>query len=229
MQATTSAALFCKCTCLTNSTIIPLPLTMSCNGCTRQFCLNYRLPICKSAKEEEVATTCFRNSPLSPPLSLFPLTHTPLETKSDYWLIAGLMCVCVWGAVVVGLQRETRSRTRLSSTSSSLPPWACSCGLWSSRGLPAGARAMPPCPDSSPVRAYACVCDSGLGGIEWEGWGGNGVSVKIGVYDPLELDRRVCNLPSPPSQMETGLSVIFYCYLSSQIEWYIPSLGGPLM
>ena len=76
VQATTSAALFCKCTCLTNSTIIPLPLTMSCNGCTRQFCLNYRLPICKSAKEEEVATTCFRNSPLSPPLSLFPLTHS---------------------------------------------------------------------------------------------------------------------------------------------------------
>ncbi|KAJ5825725.1 hypothetical protein N7474_002863 [Penicillium riverlandense] len=96
---------FCKCTCFSNSTIIPLdpakstssssaidnvllkyrhlsagtqsdhmeeaateyekrtaskyrPLT--CNDCNRKFCLDYELPTCKGAKEEDVFTTCFR-------------------------------------------------------------------------------------------------------------------------------------------------------------------------
>ncbi|KAI5799777.1 hypothetical protein FPQ18DRAFT_100767 [Pyronema domesticum] len=58
--AATSPALFCKCTCLTNSTIIPLPQTKTCNDCNRQFCLDYHLPICNTAKEENVVTTCFQ-------------------------------------------------------------------------------------------------------------------------------------------------------------------------
>ncbi|RPB20898.1 hypothetical protein L211DRAFT_769357, partial [Terfezia boudieri ATCC MYA-4762] len=53
--------LFCKCTCGTNSTIIPLdepPHT--CADCTRSFCLGYNLPFCKGVqKEEDVATSCF--------------------------------------------------------------------------------------------------------------------------------------------------------------------------
>lgn len=115
VQAATSAALFCKCTCLTNSTIIRLQHTESCNDCTRQFCLNYHLPICKSTKEEEVVTTCFRNPPLSPPPPL-PLFSCPLVANC--------------GRVDVRWQRGTRSKTRSPFASSSLPPWACSCGRW---------------------------------------------------------------------------------------------------
>ncbi|GFF73004.1 hypothetical protein IFM53868_00959 [Aspergillus udagawae] len=83
-------ASFCKCTCFTNSTIIPLdsanpestpPLNsfdlrddnatshekrvnkyraLSCNDCNRKFCLDYNLPMCKGAKEDDVFTTCFQ-------------------------------------------------------------------------------------------------------------------------------------------------------------------------
>jgi len=67
---------FCKCTCFTNSTIIPLsshstkPTTdkspnhlaaaASCASCNRAFCLDQRLPICKDAEEKDVFTTCFQ-------------------------------------------------------------------------------------------------------------------------------------------------------------------------
>ncbi|KAJ6014009.1 hypothetical protein N7540_008600 [Penicillium herquei] len=94
---------FCKCTCFSNSTIIPLDPSksssgsstinnvvklyersfdslglepteddheiepraqkyraLSCNDCNRKFCLNYELPTCKGAKEEDVFTTCFQ-------------------------------------------------------------------------------------------------------------------------------------------------------------------------
>lgn len=37
---------------------------LSCNDCNRKFCLDYELPICKDAKEEDVFTTCFRECPL---------------------------------------------------------------------------------------------------------------------------------------------------------------------
>nr|POF13157.1 hypothetical protein CFP56_10305 [Quercus suber] len=69
-------ASFCKCTCFTNSTIIPLsspskstsdhsssderPPVRTCNDCTKQFCLDYNLPICRQAKEDDVFTTCFQ-------------------------------------------------------------------------------------------------------------------------------------------------------------------------
>lgn len=33
---------------------------LSCSDCTRAFCLDYNLPICKDATEEDVFTTCFR-------------------------------------------------------------------------------------------------------------------------------------------------------------------------
>jgi hypothetical protein len=85
---------FCKCTCFSNSTIIPLEPSdsgsstfssalfrrddnrdgadpendkvkyraLNCNDCNRRFCLDYHLPMCKEAKEEDVFTTCFRES-----------------------------------------------------------------------------------------------------------------------------------------------------------------------
>jgi len=68
---------FCKCTCFTNSTIIPLSShsstlesqgsrldirapAASCSMCNRAFCLSQRLPICKDAVEKDVFTTCFQ-------------------------------------------------------------------------------------------------------------------------------------------------------------------------
>lgn len=95
----TAPTSFCKCTCFSNSTIIPLNpaksetssgidhvlrfyerdslsseiehtdeyikraqkyRSLSCNDCNRKFCLDYELPTCKGAKEEDVYTTCFR-------------------------------------------------------------------------------------------------------------------------------------------------------------------------
>ncbi|KAL2067341.1 hypothetical protein VTL71DRAFT_1766 [Oculimacula yallundae] len=62
---------FCKCTCFTNSTIIPLSTnsqtspssraaSSSCLTCNKAFCLAQRLPICKDAEEKDVLTTCFQ-------------------------------------------------------------------------------------------------------------------------------------------------------------------------
>ncbi|KAF2769572.1 hypothetical protein EJ03DRAFT_389217 [Teratosphaeria nubilosa] len=67
---------FCKCTCFTNSTLIPLdaprkptaidtpnsdvPKGRTCNDCNKQFCLDYHLPMCQGAKEDDVFTTCFQ-------------------------------------------------------------------------------------------------------------------------------------------------------------------------
>jgi hypothetical protein len=35
---------------------------LSCADCTRAFCLEYNLPICRDAREEDVFTSCFRMS-----------------------------------------------------------------------------------------------------------------------------------------------------------------------
>ena len=35
----------------------------NCNDCSKQFCLDYNLPICRGATEEDVMTTCFREWP----------------------------------------------------------------------------------------------------------------------------------------------------------------------
>ncbi|KAK1754223.1 hypothetical protein QBC47DRAFT_325351 [Echria macrotheca] len=78
---TASAPTFCKCTCFTNSTIIPLgpqssppkspppreillveprAASSDCSQCNRKFCLDYNLPICKDAEEKDVTTKCFQ-------------------------------------------------------------------------------------------------------------------------------------------------------------------------
>lgn len=67
---------FCKCTCFSNSTIIPLSSHSSadkssphlslrapaatCANCNRAFCVSQRLPICKDAEEKDIFTTCFQ-------------------------------------------------------------------------------------------------------------------------------------------------------------------------
>jgi len=37
---------------------------LTCADCTRAFCLDYNLPICKNAREEDVFTTCFQRDSL---------------------------------------------------------------------------------------------------------------------------------------------------------------------
>ncbi|CEJ93968.1 hypothetical protein VHEMI09525 [[Torrubiella] hemipterigena] len=87
--ASAGAPTFCKCTCFKNSTIIALgpqhqtesrslplsdPVSLgsadaglnartpstSCSDCTKAFCLNQGLAICKKATEEDVFTLCFQ-------------------------------------------------------------------------------------------------------------------------------------------------------------------------
>lgn len=65
--SSSSSSLFCKCTCLTNSTLIPIsgPDSWSpktCTDCNRQFCRDYNLPVCKGVEDEDISTTCFRTS-----------------------------------------------------------------------------------------------------------------------------------------------------------------------
>ena len=86
--AAQTATSFCKCICFDNSTIIALnpPTTttgasrssshttlssradhkhpLTCTDCNRAFCLSYNLPICQSASEEDVFTTCFQRDSL---------------------------------------------------------------------------------------------------------------------------------------------------------------------
>ncbi|KAK5954977.1 hypothetical protein OHC33_003656 [Knufia fluminis] len=38
--------------------------SLTCNDCNRAFCLDYNLPICKSAKEEDVFAQCFQRDSL---------------------------------------------------------------------------------------------------------------------------------------------------------------------
>ncbi|KAK7208251.1 hypothetical protein BZA70DRAFT_273243 [Myxozyma melibiosi] len=54
---------FCKCTCFSNSTLVRMPddAQPGCSDCTRKFCLDYNLPICKDASEDtDVNATCYQ-------------------------------------------------------------------------------------------------------------------------------------------------------------------------
>lgn len=68
-----ASSAFCKCTCFGNSTIIDLnggtastpgsdnskKIDRTCNDCNKKLCLDYHLPICKGAEDEDVFTQCF--------------------------------------------------------------------------------------------------------------------------------------------------------------------------
>lgn len=41
----------------------------TCNDCNKKFCLDYNLPICHNAKEEDVFSECFRMCALRPGIS----------------------------------------------------------------------------------------------------------------------------------------------------------------
>lgn len=137
-------ASFCKCTCFTNSTIIPLdspnpestpPLNsfdlrddnatfhekrvnkyraLSCNDCNRKFCLDYNLPMCKGAKEDDVFTTCFQRDSRKDEAIVFIfiiatsglLTWAACKPWVEKWLE-------VWGG-----QRRASSEQQTNSTCS---------------------------------------------------------------------------------------------------------------
>ena len=122
-----AATSFCKCTCKTNSTIIPLdrdpttdtsedgkaPTTISintpnpahhktCADCTKAFCLSYNLAICKDVADDDVFTTCFQRDSTKDELVVFIFIFATL----------GLL---VWAAVrpyVAGWRQGERAADR---------------------------------------------------------------------------------------------------------------------
>jgi len=118
---------FCKCTCFSNSTIIPLSTTTSdrktpankppflfnradsdskeapahhartCADCTKQFCLSYNLPICSTAKEENVFTTCFQRD-------------SAKDQAVVFLFIGATVGLLVWSAVRPAYERWRDSR-----------------------------------------------------------------------------------------------------------------------
>ncbi|KAK9365733.1 hypothetical protein V1509DRAFT_570389 [Lipomyces kononenkoae] len=69
LQPALAVTSYCKCTCFANSTIIRMPEQLSpnqsCSECTRKFCLDYNLPICKDAVEDtDVSSSCFQRDSL---------------------------------------------------------------------------------------------------------------------------------------------------------------------
>lgn len=117
-----SGMTFCKCLCFSNSTIIPLYLPKDpihpCLSCTKQFCLDQKLPACFGAssgdedldtgtgEEGDVEARCFRESALA----LVDLVlEPPLGTST-------LMLNFVQNAT-------HRNPTSSSSSSSSSPPF----------------------------------------------------------------------------------------------------------
>ncbi|KAL5313864.1 hypothetical protein ACEPPN_018287 [Leptodophora sp. 'Broadleaf-Isolate-01'] len=111
---------FCKCTCFTNSTIIPLSTHVSppsslnkpalllepraapasCATCNKAFCLSQRLPICKDAEEKDVFTMCFQRD--SRKDQIVVLTF-----------IAGTVGLLVWAAVRKVVERRRGEGVRI--------------------------------------------------------------------------------------------------------------------
>ncbi|KAG4429058.1 hypothetical protein IFR05_015462 [Cadophora sp. M221] len=120
---------FCKCTCFTNSTIIPLSshtspppslnkpalllepraaTAASCATCNKAFCLSQRLPICKDAEEKDVFTMCFQRD--SRKDQIVVLTF-----------IAGTVGLLVWAAVRKVVERRRGEGVRIGEGTSYAP------------------------------------------------------------------------------------------------------------
>ncbi|KAF8867070.1 hypothetical protein BDZ45DRAFT_577604 [Acephala macrosclerotiorum] len=114
---------FCKCTCFTNSTIIPLSSYSSggldqttprstattCATCNKAFCLSQRLPICKLAEEKDVYTTCFQRD--SRKDQIVVLTF-----------ICGTMGLLVWAAIRKFLEKRKGGEVRMEDTQRGYAP-----------------------------------------------------------------------------------------------------------
>jgi hypothetical protein len=57
---------------------------LTCNDCNRRFCLDYDLPKCKGAKEDDVIATCFRTFVLSTIHMLGSFSFF-LKKKGNHW------------------------------------------------------------------------------------------------------------------------------------------------
>ncbi|KUJ20360.1 uncharacterized protein LY89DRAFT_578468 [Mollisia scopiformis] len=113
---------FCKCTCFTNSTIIPLSshssgldeapsrsASATCATCNKAFCLAQRLPICKDAEEKDVYTTCFQRD--SRKDQIVVLTF-----------IGGTIGLLVWAAVRKFLEKRKGGEVRMEDTQRGYAP-----------------------------------------------------------------------------------------------------------
>ena len=58
----------------------------NCMTCNRRFCLDYHLPICTNAKEEDIFTTCFRQSQFFFPFFLLFLLPEATKAPSPFGL-----------------------------------------------------------------------------------------------------------------------------------------------
>ncbi|KZZ91993.1 hypothetical protein AAP_03212 [Ascosphaera apis ARSEF 7405] len=103
VSAATGPQSFCKCTCFSNSSIIELDRTnynpsnpesnISCNDCTRKFCLEYAQPACEGAKEEDITTECFRRDSNKDKVIVYLFVFTvicllgyaAIKPKADKW------------------------------------------------------------------------------------------------------------------------------------------------
>ncbi|CAL3963859.1 unnamed protein product [Diplocarpon coronariae] len=113
---------FCKCTCFTNSTIIPLSThsssssnknspraaSVSCATCNKAFCLSQRLPICKDAEEKDVLTTCFQRD--STKDQIVVLTF-----------IAGTVGLLAWAGVRKIVEKRRGEGLRIGESQSYVP------------------------------------------------------------------------------------------------------------
>ncbi|KAI5303004.1 hypothetical protein KEM56_000129 [Ascosphaera pollenicola] len=110
VSAATSPQSFCKCTCFSNSSIIELDhfkssnpnsgynpsnpdSNISCNDCTRKFCLEYAQPACEGAKEEDITTECFQRDSNKDKVIVYLfivtvmclLGYAAIKPKADKW------------------------------------------------------------------------------------------------------------------------------------------------
>ncbi|KAF2834773.1 hypothetical protein M501DRAFT_1000020 [Patellaria atrata CBS 101060] len=114
----TAPTSFCKCTCFSNYTIIPLdPVPPSsrllfleradsksrrtCNDCNRSFCLDYNLPSCKGAKEDDIFATCFQRDSMKDQIVVFIF-------------IAATVTLLVYAAARPWIEQWTRAREQHS-------------------------------------------------------------------------------------------------------------------
>jgi len=110
-----SPPLFCKCTCFTNSTIIPLPkhpssgesstraLGSTCASCNKEFCKEQRLPFCADAEDKDRLTTCFQRDSRKDQIVVLTFITTTL----------GLL---IWAAVRKVLEKRETEGVRIGST-----------------------------------------------------------------------------------------------------------------
>jgi hypothetical protein len=134
----TAATSFCKCTCFGNSTIIALSGSTSaskdptkkdssvhhgtCNDCNRKFCMDYNLPICKSAKEEDILTTCFQRDSAKDEAVVFIfitatvglLVYAAVRPWAEKWAEVGCSSNrTYWGRYVLTSKAEYARKTEL--------------------------------------------------------------------------------------------------------------------